>query len=131
MIPDTDFIIALREERPAVVRKAAELEAPGAPLRVSVITVFELYVGVGTGSKPIEDQREHEALIVNKPLVGIDENLARRAGVIEGVHYASNEKPQLGPADALIAATGLQFNEAVVSTDENFTSVDDLDVVSP
>ena len=56
---------------------------------------------------------------MNKPLVGIDENLARRAGVIEGVHYASNEKPQLGPADALITATGLQFNEAVVSTDED------------
>lgn len=56
----------------------------------------------------------------------MDENIARRAGLIEGQHLTSETKPTLGPGDAIVAATGLVHNEPVVTNDSNFESVEGL-----
>jgi predicted nucleic acid-binding protein len=61
-------------------------------------------------------------------MVEMDANIARQAGVPGGVHIASETKPDLGPGDAIVAATGLQYNEPVVTNDEAFTHVDSLAV---
>ena len=84
-------------------------------------------MGVGAGSDPTRNVREYEALVRNKPIVPLDENIARRAGALEGQHLASETKPDLGLADAVVAATGLVYNEAVVTDDtSDFGSVDGL-----
>lgn len=129
MILDTDFLVAL-DEGDAAEAKALELETAEVPLRVPTIVLQELYVAVGAGTNANQNARKFEALIANKPVVDIDENIARRAGVLEGQHLVSDEKPTLGPGDALVAATALQFNEPVVTSDRDFETVDGLAVES-
>lgn len=128
MILDTDFLIALDAEDEDALEKAAELEAEDVPLRVPTVVIQELYVGVGAGANAFENARKYEALMSNKPLVELTGPIARQAGVLEGAHLVSDSKPDLGTGDAIIAATGLQYNEAVVTDDEDFTHVDGLSV---
>lgn len=128
MILDTDFLISLDEAADGAERKAAELEAADVPLRVPTTVVRELYVGVGAGSDSFENARKYEALLANKPVVELDANVARKAGVLQGQHLQSDAKPALGPGDAVVAATGLQYNEPVVTGDEDFTAIDGLTV---
>ena len=66
--------------------------------------------------------------MANKPVVVLDENIARRAGALEGHHLTSDSKPTLGPGDATVAATGLVWNEPVVTNDSDFEHVDGLDI---
>ena len=128
MILDTEFLISLRAGEAEAVDLAAELEANSVPTRIPTVVVQELYVGVGAGDDATENARAYEALVANKPVVDIDENIARRAGVLEGHHLTSDAKPTLGPGDATVAATGLVFNEPVVTNDSDFEHVDGLDV---
>jgi predicted nucleic acid-binding protein len=128
MILDTEFLISLRAAEPPALELAAELETAGVPTRVPTIAIQELYVGVGAGADPRENVREYEALIANEPVVPMDANIARRSGALEGQHLASDAKPNLGAADAVVAATGLVHNEAVVTNDGDFEAVDGLQV---
>jgi tRNA(fMet)-specific endonuclease VapC len=78
------------------------------------------------GDEARDAARIYEALIENEPIVSLDENIARLAGSLEGTNLASDDNPDLGPADAIVAATGLVHNEAVVTTDQDFQAVDGL-----
>jgi Predicted nucleic acid-binding protein, contains PIN domain len=128
MILDTEFLISLRAGESGAVELAAELEADSVPTRVPTVVVQELYVGVGAGDDATANARAYEALVANKPVVEIDANIARRAGVLEGHHLTGDTKPTLGPGDATVAATGLVFNEPVVTNDADFEQVDGLDI---
>lgn len=128
MILDTAFLIALRAEESEAVALARELESAGVPTRIPTVVVQELYVGVGAGKEANENASAYESLIENKPVVPLAENIARRAGVLEGHHLVADEKPTLGTGDAIVAATGLIYNEAVVTDDEDFASVEGLRV---
>lgn len=128
MILDTEFLISLRAEETPAETLASELETSGVPTRIPTIVIEELYVGVGAGSLPNENARDFEALVANNPVVPLDENVSRRAGAIEGLHLTSDSKPDLGPGDAIVAATGLTYNEAVVTNDRDFEGVDGLQV---
>lgn len=130
MILDTEFLISLRAEEDAALELATDLEADGVPTRVPTIVIEELYVGVGAGATPAENARAYDALVTNKPVVPIDERIARRAGRLEGEHLASDSKPDLGPGDAIVAATGLVHEETVVTNDRDFEEVDGLAVES-
>lgn len=126
MILDTEFLIALDNQEPAAVRTKDALQAAGVPLRIPTVVVQELYVGVGVGGQSFTNAQKYEALIANMPVVELDANIARQAGALQGLHLASNTKPNLGSADAVIAATGLQYNEPVVTDDGDFEHVDGL-----
>lgn len=128
MILDTDFFISLRRGEETAIELAAELEGSGQPTRVPTAVIQELYVGVGAGFENAAQQ--YDALLANEPLVRLDENIARRAGRLEGEHLASDSKPELGPVDAIVAATGLTHSEPVVTRDEDFQSVDGLAIES-
>jgi tRNA(fMet)-specific endonuclease VapC len=128
MILDTDFLIALRNGHDGAVELATELEQSGVPRRIPSVVIQELYVGVGASDEATDAARIYEALIENESIVSLDENIARLAGSLEGTHLASDDKPDLGPADAIVAATGLVHNEAVVTTDQDFQAVDGLTV---
>lgn len=128
MILDTEFLIELDDGNPDAIATAEELEAANVPIRIPTVVIQELYVGVGAGGQSFENARKYEALVANKPIVEMDGTIARQAGVLEGTHIASDTKPDLGPGDAIVAATGLQYNEPVVTSDEDFTHVDGLSV---
>jgi len=128
MILDTDFLISLRASDAGAVELATELEATNVPTRLPTVVIQELYVGVGAGDNPTDAVRSYEALIANKPVVELDQNISRRAGVLEGQHLLSDSKPALGTGDVIVAATGLVHNEPVVTNDRDFESVEGLSV---
>lgn len=128
MILDTEFLISLGAGEEAAVELAVELETADVPTRVPTIVIEELYVGVGAGGSPTDNVRTYEALVENKPVAPLDENVARRAGVLEGRHLTDDSKPDLGSVDSIVAASGLVYNEPVVTNDDDFEAVDGLDV---
>lgn len=128
MILDTEFLISLQAEESPAVERAAELEATGVPTRIPTVVIQELYVGVGAGGDANENARAYNALVANKPVVSLNKNIAQRAGVLEGQHLTSDSKPALGPGDAIVAATGLVYNEPVITNDTDFETVDGLSV---
>ena len=130
MILDTNFLVDLRDDDEDARTKSAELDAEGLPLRLPSIVVWELYFGVGAGADTVNNRRAYERLIANKPVVALDGTLARRAGVLMGTHRASDTKPNLDPGDSIVAATGLKYDEAVVTNDGDFEHVDGLRVES-
>lgn len=130
MILDTDFFISLREGDPDTVELATGLERSGQPTRVPTVVVQELYVGVGAGVDSADNATAYDALLVNEPVIPLDENIARNAGRLEGKHLQSDDKPNLGPIDAVVAATGLTYSEPVLSRDRDFQSIDGLAVES-
>lgn len=131
MILDTEFLIGIGEESEAAIAKAGQLEELGVPLRVPCMAVYELFLSVGIGDFPSQNRLEIEAVIANKPIVGVTESIAKRAGVIEGELQASDQKAHIGPVDAVIAATGIEYSEPVVSNDiSDFDQVDGLTVES-
>ena len=130
MILDTNYLIALRANDKDAKTKSTEVESTGLVLRLPSIVVWELYFGVGAGTETIVNQRAYEKLIANKPVVPLDGNLARRAGILMGTHRASETKPNLDPGDSIVAATGLKYGEAVVTDDSDFETVEGLRVES-
>lgn len=128
MILDTSFLIALREENEAAIEVAGEIEAANLPARVPTIVIWELYFGVGGGADVVENQRDYEVLLANKPTVDLDAGIARRAGFLMGEHEQSDAKPDLDPGDSIVAATGLALNEPVVGLDRDFGDVEGLEV---
>ena len=130
MILDTTYLIGLREDDENARAKAAELESTGLPLRLPLIVIWELYFEVGGGTDMVPNQRAYEKLITNKPVAPLDGTLARRAGILIGTHRTNNTKPNLDPGDSIVAATGLKYNEPVVTDDSDFESVDGLCVES-
>lgn len=129
MILDTNFIGALKDQDPGARSKAEELEGSGVPLRVPTVVWFELFIPVGHTNQEryrLEDQHAYRQLVSSKPTVDLTRSIAKRAGVLEGTHRRSDGKPDLGPADAIVASTALEVNEPVVSDDTDFDHVDGL-----
>jgi predicted nucleic acid-binding protein len=131
MILDTSFLGDLKSQDSNAKQKAIELELSGKPLRIPSIVFYELFISIGKTSitkYKILDQRAYKKLSASKPTVELSEEIANRAGIIEGVHQRSNDKPELGAGDAIVAATGLQFQEPVVANDGDFGRVEGLRV---
>ena len=133
MILDTNFIGDLKSQNSAARKKAKKLERSDKPLRIPTIVGFELYISVGKVNKTkyiIKDLRAYKRLINNKPSAELTETIGRIAGILEGIHQRSDEKPELGPGDAIVAATGIYYDEPVVTADSDFDDVEGLTVES-
>ena len=131
MILDTSFLLALKRSRPDALSHARTIEARGVPLRIPTIVSFEWYHGVQYAPDPIAEQRRFRELQASKTFQGLSDPIARKAGTLNATHERSDTKPDLGTRDAIVAATGLQLNEPVVTTDTDFESVDGLSVSMP
>lgn len=131
MIADTSYLISIDGGDTDARALSRTNEEAGVPQRVPTIVLAELYVSIGLGDQPSLNARKYEQLVENLPTVPLDENIARQAGVVLGAHRDSDTKPNLGFGDAIVAATGLAYNEAVVTSDvDDFSSVGGLEVVT-
>lgn len=131
MILDTQFLGRLVEQDPDAREKAADFDERGVPRRVPTAVVWEIYTGLGNvddEAQSVALQRGYRRLLQSLPVVDLDDNLARRAGVLRGKYMASDRLKALDGADSIVAATGLSFDEPVVSNDEDFRDVEGLAV---
>lgn len=126
MILDSSFLIDIEANHEAALSKARVIEANGAPRRVPMVVVFELYISVGKGTQTETNRQNVDRVLQSLPIVGLTEPIAKRAGIIEGELQADDRGDEgIGPADAIIAATALEYEEPIVTDDpDDFERVD-------
>lgn len=117
---DTSFLIELLNEREDAVMKAQGIDAE--PKAISSITVYELFIGAQQLKKVSDIEEMCETMKVIAP----DRRIVRRAAFLQlSLRQKGNEIPAF---DALIAATALEMNAAILSKDEHFKRVNGLQV---
>lgn len=116
MILDSSFLIDLEGAYEPAVAKAKELEGDGLPKRVPLIVIYEMFISVGKGTRTEKNRRQVERVLGGLPVVSPTEAIARRAGRFEG-EVQRADGGGIGPADAIIAATAVEYDEPIVTDD--------------
>jgi len=132
VILDSNYLGALVDNGPAALALAEEFEQRDVPTRVPTAVGWESYSGVASaGSEGVVDELRglYERLLESRPTIDLTDDVARRAGALNGRHTASDERPELDGVDSIVAAHGLMLDEPVVSNDRAFRAIDGLDVV--
>lgn len=118
LILDTNFLIELGNSNPDAMAKAHDLERERLPRNVPRIVITELWISVGKGTQTERNRRKYERVLAELPIVDMTDRIARTAGELEGATQASDPHDSgVGLADAIIAATALEFDEPVVTND--------------
>jgi len=129
MILDTSFLIDVMNTDDAALRRVDEIEADGIEQNVPAMTLQELYISVGASDLPERERRKIEYVVESRPIVPTTEEIARKAGRIDGRLRRQGERIDLG--DATIGATGIVRDEPVVTGNpEHFQRIPGLDVES-
>ncbi len=115
MILDTSFIIDLQNSVADAVSKAEEIEEAGRPRRVPHVVLYELYIGVGKGIHTEDNRERLRDTLSALPTTSTTQSIAERAGVIEGELQVDDEG--VGAVDAIVAATAVEHDEPVVTSD--------------
>lgn len=130
MILDTSFVEDVAREDDAAVAKATELERNGVPERLSAMTLYELYWGVGYVDTPQRERDELDAVLETKEVYDVTPDVARKAGRIAGQLSASGT-PLNDPGDEIIGATGVIHDEPVLTKNiDHFERIPGLEVES-
>ncbi len=116
-IADTDFFIdvmnPVRAHHARAVAAAERFDASDEPLWVSALTRFELATGCERYVDPPRERARVQALLEGYPTLAFTAEIAERAGRIHGALARGGRA--LGAVDAMIAATALEQDAAVLS----------------
>lgn len=130
MILDTCFVEDVARNDPDAIAKAEELAAAGVPERLSVLTVYELYWGMGYVDAPRAEQDTVDAVLDTKDVYDATPEIARKAGRIAG-RLSREGRPIDDPGDEFIAATAVVHDEPVLTrTVDHFERIPDLEIVT-
>ena len=109
------------------VAKLNELEKNSIDRRISTMTLFELYVGVGRVDRTEEKREEIRGVIESITAYPANESVMKTAGRICGELKRSGE--DVGEADTIIAATGITRSEPVLTKNvDHFRRIPDAEV---
>lgn len=128
MILDTTFVEDIAREDPDALAKADELARNGIPERLSVMTVYELYWGVGYVDAPQREKDRIDAVLGTKEQYEVTPEIARKAGRFAGA-LSSEGRSIDDPGDELIGATGVVHDEPVLTNNtDHFERIPGLEV---
>jgi len=128
VILDTSFVEDVAREESDALTKADELAKSGVPERLSVMTLYELYWGVGYVDTPQQEKDEIDAILETKETYEITPEIARKAGRIAG-RLSSDGEPLNDPGDEIIGATGVVHDEPVLTKNsDHFRRIPGLEV---
>lgn len=128
MILDTSFVEDVAREDAAALEKAAQLQDQQIPERLSVMTLYELYWGVGYVDRPQAERDEVDAILGTKEVYPVTPPIARKAGRIAG-GLSRRGEPLNDPGDEIIGATGLVHEEPVLTKNvDHFERIPNLEV---
>ncbi|MDX1747385.1 MAG: PIN domain-containing protein [Halobacteriales archaeon] len=129
MILDTSFFIDLIDGDEGAIDMARRLEDNGIPQRIPAQVVYELFVGVGYTDTPDEEVGTLEGVLAARPVVETTEAIAARAGRMDG--RLRRDGVRIAVSDLIIGATGLAYDEPVVTRDvEDFERIPGVDVAT-
>lgn len=125
MILDTGFLIDLIQGEKAAQKKAEKLEQQDRSLKISSATLFELYTGIERSSKPEEEKEKVKQVLESKTVIDIDKKISKKAGKLNG--RLLNDGETIQSFDTLIAATALIHEEKILTHDEDFQKIENLE----
>jgi hypothetical protein len=126
MILDTTFLHDVMHGDEEAVEKARKVEEEGT-VRLSAMSVYELFYGVGYTDKSQTELRKVESVIGSKQVLPADTEVMRKAGKIDGRLSRNGEK--IGQGDVVIGATALLHDERVLTRNlDEFERIPDLEV---
>jgi hypothetical protein len=126
MILDTTFLHDVMHGDEEAVEKARKVEEEGT-VRLSAMSVYELFYGVGYTDKSRTELRKVESVIGSKQVLPADTEVMRKAGKIDGRLSRNGEK--VGQGDVVIGATALLHDERVLTRNlDEFERIPDLEV---
>lgn len=123
-ILDTNIVIALFAEDKQVtskIEKAREIIVPA-------IVMGELYYGARKSARAIENLQHLDDFAVETCVMTVDTDTAREYGLVKNQLRAKG--CPIPENDVWIAALARQHAITLVSRDEHFNAVDDLDLVA-
>lgn len=127
MLLDTAFLIDLLNGDEGAVRTAEELESDLVQQRISSMTLFELYYGVGRTDRSDEERERIETVLASKPVHPADAAVMRKAGRLAGELAADGEP--IDDGDVIIGATAAVVDEPVLTRNvEHFERLPDVTV---
>jgi predicted nucleic acid-binding protein len=128
VILDTSFLEDVGREDAAALKKAAELQDQQIPERLSVMTLYELYWGIGYVERSQTERDRVDAILGTKEVYPVTPTIARKAGRIAG-ELSRRGDPLNDPGDELIGATGLVHEEPVLTKNvDHFERIPNLEV---
>lgn len=113
MLLDTTFLIDLLNGDDGAVEKAGALEQNLVQQRLSSMTLFELYYGVGRSNQSEAERSKIEAVLESKPIHPADTAVMRKAGRLAG-ELAADGDP-VADGDVIIGATAVVVDEPVLT----------------
>lgn len=127
MLLDTTFLIDLMNGDTDAVERARELERDLVQQRLSAMTLFELYYGVGRVTGSDAERERIEQVLASKPVHPADTAVMRKAGRLAG-ELAADGDP-IGDGDVIIGATAIVVDEPVLTRNvADFERLDGVDV---
>lgn len=113
MILDTAFVIDVWDGDDRAVTLAEGLDRERTQQKLSSVTVFELYTGVGRSQKPETERQKVLAVLDSKTVLPATETVMSTAGRLHGELAGAGER--IGQNDCIIGATALTEDEPVVT----------------
>lgn len=130
MILDTSFVEDVARNDETAVETADALARSAVPERVSVLTLYELFWGVGYVDAPQRERDRLDAVLDTKEVYDVTPEIARKAGRIAG-SLSADGRPLDDPGDELIGATAVVHDEPVLTRNvDHFDRIPGIEVES-
>jgi predicted nucleic acid-binding protein len=110
---DTDFLVGLLRNDPRALDYLKKLIKTPSDLRITHVTLWELYQGVYKSSRPETGLKQTEELLEFFNVIPFTQGIARRFGNL--VNDLKRQGTPVGVMDTLIAGVALENNLTIVT----------------
>lgn len=125
---DTSFIVDLLRRKKEALQKLNEMEAKELPLSTTEINALELYCGAYLSRKTHQNLEEIKALLECFQVLELEESVYEVFASLSANLLSKGKS--IGAFDELIAAIILCYDEKIVTRDNHFKEVPELEVIS-
>jgi len=125
---DTSFIIDLLRGKKEALRKLDEMEAQEIPLSTTEINVLELYRGAYLSRKTHENLEEIKKLLECFQVLKLEESVYEVFASLSASLLSRGKA--IGAFDELIASIVLCYDEKIITRDNHFKEVPELEVIT-
>lgn len=113
MILDTSFLIDLMEKEDGAIVRKQKLDEKSETCRVSAATIFELWAGIFMSKKTEHEKKKVLNALSEVNVISLNGRISEKAGELHGL--LKKDVNDIGPIDAMIAATAMFENEPLLT----------------
>jgi len=125
---DTSFIVDLLRGKKEALQKLDEMEAQEIPLSTTEINVLELYRGAYLSRKTHENLEEIKKLLECFQVLKLEESVYEVFASLSASLLSRGKA--IGAFDELIASIVLCYDEKIITRDNHFKEVPELEVIT-